>query len=149
VLPALVAAVAWLTGAWVATLASQARRWEVALAATAAGIVLDLLLVAVHGSGRGSVLAGILVSVLILALAAGAAVLMGKMESASLFLARRRWHAARAAYAAAVRTEWDDMERATVATEAWLGLVRSRASTLCDDGQLVHETLALASELLW
>jgi hypothetical protein len=145
VLLALVATIVWLTGAWVAARASQEHRWQVGIA----GVVLALLLAAVHGSSHRNVLFGGLVSAFILALAAGGAALVGRMEPASLFWARRRWHDAQAAYAAAVRTESDDTERATVATEAWLGLVRTRASTLSDDGQLVHETLALASELLW
>lgn len=32
--------------------------------------------------------------------------------------------------------------------EAWLSLVRSRASALLDDGQLVDEVLMIAGELL-
>jgi hypothetical protein len=145
VLLGLVATIVWLTGAWVAARASQEHRWQVGIA----GVVLDLLLAAVHGSSHRNVLFGVLVSAFILALAVGGAALMSKMEPASLFWARRRWHDAQAACAAAVRTENDDVERATVAAEAWLGLVRSRASALSDDGQLVHEALALASELLW
>ena len=93
----------------------------------AAAVLLGLLLAAVHGFGHAASLFGILVSVFILVLAGGAAVLMARMESASLFVARRRWHRARAAHEAAVQTEQDDIEAATVATEAWLGLVRTRA----------------------
>jgi hypothetical protein len=148
VLPALVAGVVWLTGAWVAALASRERRWGAVLAAAVAAVVLGLLLAALHGSGHRSVVLGILVAAFILALAACAAVLMARMERSSVFLARRRWHSARAVHAAQVRTAHSDMEMATVATEAWLSLVRSRASMLADDGKLVRETLALAIELL-
>jgi hypothetical protein len=148
VLPAPVAAAVWLTGAWVAALASRERRWGAVLALAVAATVLGLLLAALHGSGHRSVVLGILISAFILALAAGAAALMAKMESSAVFLGRRRWHSARAVHAAQVRTARSDMEMATVATEAWLGLVRSRASMLADDGKLVRETLALAIELL-
>lgn len=148
VLLALVAAVVWLTGAWIAALAVQERRRPTLLAATTAAIALSLLLAALHGSGHPNMLVGLVVSTSILALSAGGAVLMTRMESASVFMARRRWRAARAAHAAAVRTQRNDAEMATVATEAWLTLVRTRASMLADEGELVHETLTLASELL-
>ena len=148
VLPALVAAAVWLSGAWVAALASRERRWGVVVAITVAAIVLGLLLAALRGSGQRSVLFGILVAAFILALAAAATALMARMEPSSVFLARRRWHSARAAHATAVRTVHSDMEMSTVATEAWLGLVRSRASELADDGQQMHETVALAVQVL-
>ena len=35
-----------------------------------------------------------------------------------------------------------------MATESWLGLVRTRASVLAGDERLVQETVALAIELL-
>jgi hypothetical protein len=89
--------------------------------------------------------AGVLLT---LVLASAAAVLMARMESSSLFAARRCWHRARAAHRAAVRIEQDDMEAATVATESWLGLVRTRASVLTGDERLVQETVALAIDLL-
>ncbi len=73
---------------------------------------------------------------------------MAHMESASLFVARRRWHRARAAHEAAARTAQDDLEAAAIATEAWLGLVRTQASAVAgDDEHLVHETVALAAAL--
>jgi hypothetical protein len=65
-----------------------------------------------------------------------------------LGLARWRWQRARAAHRAAARIERDDLEAATVATESWLGLVRTRTSVLAGDERLVQETLALAIELL-
>ncbi len=80
-----------------------------------AGLILLIVL-----GGMGSVLPtlaatahrswvfGVLVGVFILVLVAGAAVLT-HMESASLFLARRRWHRARAAHEAAVQTEQADV----------------------------------------
>jgi hypothetical protein len=57
------------------------------------------------------------------------------------------WHRGRPARAA-VRIEQGDLEAATVASEAWLGLVRARASVLAGDERLVQETVALAIELL-
>jgi hypothetical protein len=145
--PALAAAAVWLTGAWLTALASRERRWPLVLTAGAAAVVLGLLLAIVHGIGRGSVLYGTLATGFILVLAGGAAVLMARMESASLLVARRRWHRARAAYEAAVQTERDDSEAATVATEAWLGLVRASAVAEAH-AHLTHETVALAVALL-
>ena len=148
VLPALAAAAVWLAGSWVAALASRERRWGVCLAAGTAGVLLGLLLAALRGFSHQNILFGTLVSVLILGLAAAAAVLMARMESSSLFAARWRWHRARAAHRAAVRIEQGDLEAATVATESWLGLVRTRASVLAGDERLVQETVALAVDLL-
>ena len=101
-----------------------------------------------HG-GRGGSALGILVGVFILALVTGAAVLIAHMEPASLLVARWRWHRARAAHDVAVKTERDDVAAAAVATEAWLGLVRTQAAASAgDDEQLVHETVTLAVALL-
>ena len=161
VLPALAAAAVWLTGAWLAALASRERRVPLVLAATGAAILLVLLLATLHGfaphpgwpgvrdHARGSWLFGVLVGVFILLLAIGAAVLMAHLESASLFLARRRWHRARAAHEAAVQTEQADAEAASVAEQAWLGLVRTRASAIAGgEEHLMHETVVLAGALL-
>jgi hypothetical protein len=85
---------------------------------------------------------GLAVSMFILLLLVGSAVLMARMESASLFLARRRWHRAHAEHQAAV-------EVAAVATAAWLGLVRAYATGAAgDDKRLVHETVAMGAALL-
>jgi hypothetical protein len=74
---------------------------------------------------------------------------MAHLESASLFLARWRWHRARAAYEAAVQAEQEDVEAASVAEQAWLGLVRIRASVVASgEEHLVHETVVLAAALL-
>jgi hypothetical protein len=148
VLSALAAAAVWLAGAWVAALATRERRWGVCLAAGTGGVLLALLLAALRVFSHQNILFGTLVSVLILGLASAAAVLIARMESSSLFAARWRWHRARAAHRAAARIEQDDLEAATVATESWLGLVRTRASVLAGDERLVQETVALAIELL-
>lgn len=148
VLPALAAAAVWLAGSWVAALATRERRRDVCLAAGIGGVLLGLLLAALRGFSQQNVLFGTLVSVLILGLASAAAVLMARMESSSLFAARWRWQRTRAAHRAAVRIEQGDLEAATVATESWLGLVRTRASVLAGDERLVQETVALAIELL-
>jgi len=148
VLPALAATAVWLAGAWVAALAGRERRRGVCLAVGAAGVLLGLLLALLRGFGQQNILFGTVVSLFILVLASAAAVLMARVESSSLFAARRRWHRASAAHRAAARTRQDDMEAATVATESWLGLVRTRASVLTGDEQLVQETIALAMDLL-
>lgn len=146
---ALAAAVVWLTGAWLTALTSRERRWPLVLAATAAAVLLGLLLAARYGLGYDTVVFGILVSVFILVLAGGAAVVMARMECASLFVARRRWHRARRAHEAAVQTEQNDVEAAAVATEAWLAMVWTRASAVADDDEhLLHETVALAVAML-
>ncbi len=148
VLPALAAAAVWLAGSWVAALAARERRWGVCLAAGTGGVLLALLLAALRGFSHQNVLFGTLVSALILGLASAAAVLLVRMESSSLFAARWRWRRARASHRAAARIEQRDREAATVATESWLGLVRSRASVLAGDERLVRETVALAVDLL-
>ena len=82
-------------------------------------------------------------------LTVGAAALMAHMESASLLMARRRWHRARAAYEEAAETEQADAQAAAVATEAWLGLVRTRVTAIAaDEDHLVQATLALAAALV-
>jgi hypothetical protein len=131
------------------------------LAALAAGIFLELLPVALHGFGiglgwpavsghvRGNVVSGSLISVLILVLTGGAAALISRMEPAPLLLARRRWHRARAAYEEAVRMEQADFKAAAAATEAWLGLVRARATAIAaGEDRLVQDTTALAAVLV-
>ena len=98
--------------------------------------------------GRRAVF-GALTGAFILVLTAGAAALMAHMEPASLLVARRRWHRARAAYEEAVETEQADAEAAAVATEAWLGLVRARVTAIAaDDERLVQATVALAAVLV-
>jgi hypothetical protein len=159
--PALAAAAVWLTVAWLAVLAVVRRRWALVAAVIGTGLLLELLLVALHdlspypggtpGSGHdhGNMIFGVLAGIFILVLAAGAAVLMAHMESPSLFQARLRWHRARAAYEEAAATQQADAEAAAVAVEAWLGLVRVRATTVAaDDEHLVRDTIALAAVLV-
>lgn len=154
---ALAATVMWLTGAWLAAVASRERRWPLVVAGIAAAVLLSLLLTVLQGFGpqpgeppsRRSPVLDVLVGVCLLVLVVGAAVLMARTESASLFLARRRWHRARAAHEAAVRAEQDDREAAAVAAEAWLSLVRTQASTAAGhDEHVARETVALAAALL-
>jgi hypothetical protein len=160
-LPALAAAAVWLTGGWLATQGGRSRRSPLVLGAISAAVLLGLLLAALHGflpqAGPPATLVwvplralfGVLLAVFICALTVGAAVLMAHMEPASLFLARRRWHQARAAREAAAQTATEDTEAASVATEAWLGLVRAAAlSAAGDDERLVHGTVELAADLL-
>jgi hypothetical protein len=156
-LPADLAATAmWLTGAWLAAVASRERRWPLVIAGVTAAVLLSLLLMSLHGlsSGPGrpvsreSLLLGVLVGVALLVLVVGAAVLMSHVESSSLFRARRRWHRVRAAHEEAVRLEQDDQEAMAIATEAWLSLVRTQVSTIASDRRLTEDTMALATALL-
>lgn len=156
-LPADLAATAmWLTGAWLAAVASQERRWPLVIAGVAAAVLLSLLLMSLHGLGappgrpasRESLLFGVLVGVALFVLVVGAAVLMAHLESGSLFWARRRWHRARAKHEAAVRLEQDDQAAMAIATDAWLSLVRTKVSTIADDEHLGQEIMALATALL-
>jgi hypothetical protein len=142
---ALPATAVWLTGAWLTALAARERRGRLVVAAIAGGVLLDLLLAALHDFGAGPIMFG----TFLLILAGGAAVLVSRMESAALFMARWRWRRAQAAHQAAARLERQDVQAATVATEAWLGMVRVRASAVAGaDAQLVHETVALAVAVL-
>jgi hypothetical protein len=160
-LPALAATAVWLTVAWLAVLAVPRRRWALVTAVIAAAVLVELLLVALHGLSpqpagtpaatpdHGSTVFGVLTGALILVLTAGAAVLMAHLESPSLLQARQRWHPARAAYEKVAATHQTDAETAAVAIEAWLGLVRARVAEIAaGDERLVHDTVALAAVLV-
>jgi hypothetical protein len=161
VLPALAATAVWLTVAWLAALAVLRRRWALVTTVIGAAVLLELLLVALHGlspppggtlagaQDHGSTVFGVLTGAFILVLTAGAAVLMAHMESPSLLQARQRWHRARAAYEQAAATHQADAETAAVAVEAWLGLARARVTEIeADDERLMHDTVALAAVLV-
>jgi hypothetical protein len=159
---ALAATGVWLTIAWLAALAGLQRRWIVVSAIGTAAIALGLLLVALHGLAphpgwlmvggrfRGSVLAGTVGGAFIIALVAGAAAFIARMEPASLLVARRRWHRARSGHEEAMRTGQADLGAAVVALEAWLGLVRATATMIAMAGeeQLIEETMTLAVGLV-
>jgi hypothetical protein len=160
-LPALAATAVWLTIAWLAVLAVLWRRWALVIAVIGAAVLIELLLVALHGlspqpagisaapTDHGSTVFGVLTGAFILVLTAGAAVLMAHMESPSLLAARQRWHRARAAYEEAAATHQADAETAAVAVEAWLGLVRARVSEIAaGDERLMRDTVALAAVLV-
>ena len=161
VLVALAAAAVWLTGGWLAALASREGRWPLVLATINTAIFLALLLMTLHGLEprpdwpaardhlRGNAVSGVLAGFFILVLAVGAAAFIAHMESASMCLARRRWHRGRAAHEAAAQAEREVVEASSVAKEAWLGLVRSYASAVAGgEEHLVRETVALAAALL-
>jgi hypothetical protein len=161
VLPALAATAVWLTVAWLGAAAVRQRRWALVAGIGAAAALLGLLLVALHGLGpypgwpttrghpTGSMVFGVLTGTFILVLTVGTGALVAYMESASLLLARRRWHRARTAHEKAVDTERADVEAAAVAPEAWLGLVRTRATAIAaGDERLVQATVALAAVLV-
>jgi hypothetical protein len=156
--PATMGAIAvWLTGSWLAALAAREGRRALVAATIAGAIVSSLLLAALHGvpplSGLLAVWAnlgaGVLSAVLITVLTAGAAVLIARMEPASVFLARRRWQRVRSSHEAAVRLHCADTEAASVAKQSWLALVRTYTTVVTGEGgeQTVHDTLALASVL--
>ncbi len=149
VLLALATVAVWLIGAWQAALAGRERRRGAVIALVVAATFLSSLLAVVHMLSQSSPVFGVLVSVLALAVAAGVSVLMIRMEPARVFLARLRWHRAKGEHEAAVRVEHDDIEAMHVATEAWLGLVRSWTATSAgDDEDLADRTVTLAVSLL-
>jgi len=156
--PITLAAVAvWLTGAWLAALAAREGRRGLLACLAAGAAVMGLLLITLHGFMpfsdrpvlRGHIAVGVLLAVLIGAFVAAAAVVIARMEPASVFMARRHWHRARAMSEAAVRLEQADAEAASIAREAWLGLVRTQATTMARDGDthVLQDTLTLASAL--
>ena len=159
-LATLAANVVWVTMASLAGLAGRARRWAMVAPATGAAGLLALLLAAIHGasSRRGWITAwgqdyrstvdGILFGLLLLALAAGAAVLIAHIEPATCSVARHRWRRARVRYEAAVESKLADARAASAAMAAWLGLVRSYASEAAGDEEVVEATVALATDLL-
>src|SRR5215467_9238499 len=157
-IPITLAAVAvWLTGAWLAALAAREKRHGLLAGIIAGACVMSLLLITLHGfmpfSDRptpwGHIAVGALLAALIGAFVAAAAAVIARMEPASIFVARRHWRRARAISEAAVGLEQADAEAAAIAREAWLGLVRTQASTIAA-GSSIHvlkDTLTLASSL--
>jgi hypothetical protein len=145
------------TGAWLFVLAMRDSRRIASAALIGAATVLVLFLAALRSFGTfpgrstewDHVGQGAMLGLLICLLAASAAVLIARMEPASVLLARRRWHQARAEHAAAVRLEHADDEAASVAREAWLRLVRTHASTVAtaSGNYVVHDSVVLASAL--
>lgn len=161
VLPTLAVTAVWLTLAWLAALAGQEKRWTMVASAIGGAAILMFLLAAVHGINlrRGwptawgqtyeSTVSGILFGVLLMVFDIGAAVLIAHIEPAPCFVTRHRWRRARASHEAAVEEELADIQAASVATAAWLGLVRSYASGVEGwDQNVVEATVALASALL-
>ena len=161
VLPAMAATAVWVTGAWLAAVAVGQRRWAVVASIAGGGVLLGLLLVALHGFGhypgwpaagwrsRDGTVFGALAGVFILALTAGEGALMAYMEPISLLVTRRRWQRARTAYEKAVETEHADLQAAAAAAEAWLGLVRARmAAIAAGDENLGQATVAFAAVLV-
>ena len=161
VLPTLAVTAVWLTLAWLAALAGREKRWTTVASAIGGANILMLLLAAVHGVNPrrgwpttwgqtyGSTVSGILFGVLLMVLGAGTAFLITHIEPPSCSVARRRWHRVRTSHEAAVEEEIADVQAASVATAAWLGLVRSYASEATGgDQSVVEATVALASALL-
>ena len=95
VLVALAATAVWLTGGWLAALASRERRWPLVLATINTAIFLALLLMTLHGLEprpdrpaardhlRGYAVSDVLAGFFILVFAVGAAAFVAHMESAS------------------------------------------------------------------
>jgi hypothetical protein len=154
---ALAASAVWMTLAWLAAAAARRRALSLVFGLVGVAVVLGVLLAALHAlapgfglpSGRGAVLSGALAAALILGLAVCSGAVIGRLEPAGLLAARRRWQRARSDYDQTERTRQADMEAATIASEAWLGLVRVRVIMISDgDERLVQEATALAAELL-
>lgn len=161
VLPTLAATVIWLTFAWFTALVGRQERWAVVAPVVGGGVLLALLLAALHGVNlrRGwpvgweqtyrSTVSGLLLGACLLLLAGGAAVLVAHLEPASVAAARHRCHRARARYEAAAEMKAAHVLAASIAKQAWLGLVRSEASAVAHgDTDVVRETVALAVALL-
>jgi hypothetical protein len=161
VVPTLAATAVWLTLAWLAALPGREHRWTMVAPAVGGAVLLALLLAALHDISlrpgqrtvwehiHGSMVLGILFGIFLLVLAAGAAVVIARMEPASLSVARYRWHRTRASYDQAAGVELADAEAESVAREAWLGLVRTYASeAAAGDQHLVEQTVDLAEALL-
>lgn len=134
------AAAAWIGCSWVAALAKREGQGGLLAAVTTGALAVGLLLAALHGEGaspqRGDVWhrfgIGVLMVLLIFALAAIAAVLIARTEPASLVSARRRWHRARDEYVAAVRTHRRDAEAAVVAEQGWHSLIEVQSNVSTD-----------------
>ena len=146
---------AWLTGAWLAALAERDGRRGLLTVITIVTSGASLMLAALHvlmtlprwppvwRAAGATVLGG----VLIIALTAGAAVLMARIEPSAVFSRRRTWKRAHAEYHATVRREQADTEAATLAGEAWLGLVRSQAAAVAGQEDVLRDVVTLALTL--
>lgn len=129
------AAAAWSGVAWLAALAVREKSRGVLAAITGGAGVLGLLMTALratapsdHSAGlRYNLGVGLLAAVLIFILVAASAALIVRTEPASLMLARRRWHRARADFEAAVRTHHEDAEADAIAGQDWNGFLRTQA----------------------
>jgi hypothetical protein len=130
---AVAAAAAWTGCAWLEALALRDGQHG-RLASVSAGVLaLGVLLAALHGDaaplrragGWDRYGVGAVTVLLVFALVAVAAMLIARTEPASLLLARRRWHQARSAHAAAVRTHREDAEADAVASQGWHGLIQA------------------------
>lgn len=154
---ALAASAVWLALAWLAATAARRGVRSSMLAIAGAVVGLGALETAVHAlapgrgqvSGCGAVVSGAFAAVLIFGLTVGAGVVIHRLEPASLLIARRRWHRARSEYAATERTRAADAESAVIASEAWLELIRVKATKSSGGDELLVEGAgALAAGLL-
>ncbi len=148
---ALAAATAWTGCAWLAALALREGQHGRLVAIGAGGLVLGVLLAALHGAAAARPVdgqptagwdrfgVGALAVLLVFVLVAVAAMLIARAEPASLLVARRRWHQAWSAYAAAVRTHRDDLEADAVARQGWHGLIQAHMPAPArGDGQVIE-----------
>jgi hypothetical protein len=136
-------AAAWIGCSWLAALAKREGQRRLLTAITAGAAAAGLLLVALHREGASTRRAdawdrfdvGVLVVLLIFALVAVIAVLIARMEPASLLFARRRWHRSRDEYAAAVHTHRCDAEAAVIAGQGWRSLIEIQANASTDGAE--------------
>jgi hypothetical protein len=146
---AAVAAV-WITGAWLVAADRREGHAGRAAAAWTAAVALAALLTAVHAvaaPGWGQGLAGLLWAVLSGAMAAAAAALISRSETAALTRARRQWQRARARHATAARRAAADAEGAAIARQSWLSLVGSVAARPGDE-QLARGAAEVAASMI-
>jgi len=134
------AAAAWIGFAWLAALAKRERQGRLLTVITVGAVAAGVLVAALHGAGISGVRAdvwhrfgaGVLGMLLIFTLTAVAAVIIARMEPASLWSARRRWHRARDEYAAAVAVHRRDAEEAVIAGQGWRNLIEAQANASAD-----------------
>jgi hypothetical protein len=139
------AAAAWTGCAWLAALALREEHHGRLAAIISGAVVLGVLLAVLHGEAAARPVddwhrfgVGAVAVLLVFVLVAVAAMLIARTEPASLLFARRRWHRARSAHAAAMRLHRSDAEADAVARQGWHGLIQAYAQAPSRaDGQVI------------
>ena len=142
---AVAAAAAWTGCAWLAALALREEHHARLATIITGAVVLGVLLAVLHGETAARPVddwdrfgVGAVAVLLVFVLVAVAAMLIARTEPASLLLARRRWHHARSAHAAATRLHRSDAEADAVARQGWHGLIQAYVQAPFNrDGQMI------------